>query len=92
MTTQYFVEHDIVLHAGHVLDVVPSIPAGSVHCVLTSPPYYGLRDYGVPGQIGLEESPAEYVHVLRAVFAEVRRVLRPDGVLWLNLGDSYSGS
>jgi DNA modification methylase len=92
VTTQYFVEHDIVLHAGHVLDVVPSIPAGSVHCVLTSPPYYGLRDYGVPGQIGLEESPAEYVHVLRAVFDEVRRVLRPDGVLWLNLGDSYSGS
>ena len=92
MTTPYFAEHDIALHAGHALDVLPSLPTASVHCVLTSPPYYGLRDYGVPGQIGLEESPAEYVQVLRSVLAEVRRVLRADGVLWLNLGDSYSGS
>jgi site-specific DNA-methyltransferase (cytosine-N4-specific) len=88
--TIYHAEHDVTLHQGHVLDVLPMLPAGSVNCVVTSPPYYGLRDYGVEGQIGLEASPAEYVETLRRVFAEVRRVLRLDGVLWLNLGDSYS--
>jgi DNA modification methylase len=62
----------------------------SVHCVVTSPPYYGLRDYGVPGQIGLEKTPAEYVARMVDVFREVRRVLRGDGTLWLNLGDSMS--
>jgi DNA modification methylase len=61
----------------------------SVQCCVTSPPYWGLRDYGVDGQIGLEASPAEYVEQLVGVFREVRRVLRDDGVLWLNLGDSY---
>jgi len=90
--TAYFAEHDVTLHRGHVLDVLPTLPAESVNCVVTSPPYYGLRDYGVEGQIGLEASPSEYVETMRAVFAEVRRVLRPDGVLWLNLGDSYSAS
>lgn len=64
----------------------------SVQCVVTSPPYYGLRDYGVSGQIGLEETPEAYVAQLVAVFREVRRVLKDDGVLWLNLGDSYNGS
>ena len=86
----WFAEHDVTLWQGHVLDVLPTLPAESVNCVVTSPPYYGLRDYGADGQIGLEASPAEYVETLRAVFAEVRRVLRPDGTLWLNLGDSYS--
>ena len=62
----------------------------SIHCVVTSPPYFGLRDYGVAGQIGLEATPAEYVATMVAVFREVRRVLRDDGTLWLNLGDSYS--
>src|SRR5690606_29190569 len=57
---------------------------------ITSPPYFGLRDYGVDGQIGLEETPQEYVERLVAVFREVRRVLRDDGTLWLNLGDSYA--
>jgi DNA modification methylase len=64
----------------------------SVQCCVTSPPYWGLRDYGVDGQIGLESSPAEYVEQLVGVFREVRRVLRDDGVLWLNLGDSYIGA
>lgn len=64
----------------------------SVQCVVTSPPYWGLRDYGVQGQIGLEETLAEYVEQLVAVFREVHRVLRRDGTLWLNLGDSYAGS
>jgi len=88
--TVYHAEHDVTLHQGHVLDVLPTLPTESANCVVTSPPYYGLRDYGVEGQIGLEASPAEYVETMRRVFAEVRRVLRPDGVLWLNLGDSYA--
>src|SRR5690606_11132967 len=64
--------------------------AGSVNCIVTSPPYYGLRDYGVDGQLGAEDSPAEYVENMRALFAEARRVLADDGTLWLNLGDSYN--
>jgi len=66
------------------------LPDESVHCVVTSPPYFGLRDYGVAGQIGLEPTPAEFVAVMVEVFREVRRVLRKDGTLWLNLGDSYN--
>ena len=65
------------------------IPDESVDCVVTSPPYYGLRDYGIDGQIGLEESPEEYVNTMVKVFREVWRVLKPTGSVWLNLGDSY---
>lgn len=68
------------------------LPDNSVNCCVTSPPYYGLRDYGVSGQIGLEETPEEYVKKLIEVFTEVRRVLKEDGTLWLNLGDTYAGS
>jgi DNA modification methylase len=64
--------------------------ARTVHCCVTSPPYFGLRDYGVDGQIGLERTPDAYVAKLVEVFREVRRVLRDDGTLWLNLGDSYA--
>ena len=64
----------------------------SVQCVVTSPPYWGLRDYGVAGQLGLEKTPEEYVEKLVVVFREIKRVLRKDGTLWLNLGDSYAGS
>lgn len=74
---------------GDCRDTLRSLPADSVHCVVTSPPYFGLRDYGVDGQIGLEPTPAEFVAAMVEVFREVRRVLRPDGTLWLNLGDSY---
>lgn len=63
----------------------------SVQCCVTSPPYWGLRDYGVEGQIGLEPTPEEFVAKMVAVFREVKRVLRDDGALWLNLGDSYAG-
>ena len=63
---------------------------GCVQCVVTSPPYWGLRDYSTPGQIGLEATPDAYVDTLRGVFREVWRVLREDGTVWLNLGDSYS--
>jgi DNA modification methylase len=77
---------------GDCRDVLRSLPAQSVHCVVTSPPYWGLRDYGVAGQIGLEANYADYVAEMVAVFREVRRVLRDDGTLWLNLGDAYAGS
>ena len=71
--------------------MIRTLPEESVHCCVTSPPYFGLRDYGVAGQIGLEPTPDEFVAKLVAVFREVRRVLRDDGTLWLNLGDSYAG-
>ena len=67
-----------------------TLPEQSVHCCVTSPPYFGLRDYGHEGQIGLESTPDAYVQQLVEVFRAVRRVLRDDGTLWLNLGDSYS--
>jgi len=67
-----------------------SMPEKSVNCVVTSPPYFGLRDYGHGDQIGLEETPEQYVAEMVAVFREVRRVLRDDGTVWLNLGDSYA--
>ena len=69
--------------------LLPILATGSVQCVVTSPPYFGLRNYGEAGQIGLEKTPAEYIAELVAVFREVRRVLRDDGTAWLNLGDSY---
>lgn len=75
---------------GEVLDRLRALPDESVHCVVTSPPYYGLRDYGVEGQIGLEATPAEFLAKLVAVFREVRRVLRKDGTCWVNMGDSYN--
>jgi len=77
---------------GDVLDGLRSLPDGCVHCCVTSPPYWGLRDYGVEGQIGLEATPDAFVARMVEVFGEVRRVLREDGTLWLNLGDSYAGS
>ena len=70
-------------------ETLRTLPDASVQCVVTSPPYYGLRDYGNDGQIGLESTPDEYVATLVDVFREVRRVLRDDGTVWLNLGDSY---
>lgn len=76
---------------GHALAVLRTLDAQSVNTCVTSPPYWGLRDYGVQEQIGLEKTPEEYVANLVAVFAELRRVLRDDGTLWLNLGDSYAG-
>lgn len=77
---------------GDALEQLCLLPSDSVHICVTSPPYYGLRDYGVIGQFGNEESPAEYIQSLAAVFNEVRRVLVPDGTLWLNIADSYAGS
>lgn len=69
-----------------------TLPSDSAFCCITSPPYYGLRDYGTEGQIGIEKTPQEYIKRLVEVFREVRRVLRPDGTLWVNIADSYAGS
>ena len=69
-----------------------TLPSESVQMCVTSPPYYGLRDYGTDGQIGVEQTPQEYIDRLVEVFAEVHRVLKPDGTLWLNISDSYAGS
>jgi DNA modification methylase len=77
---------------GDVLDRLRTLPSESVHCCVTSPPYWGLRDYGIEGQLGLEATPEEFVAKMVEVFREVRRVLRADGTCWLNLGDSYAGS
>lgn len=66
------------------------LPDNSIDCCVTSPPYFGLRDYGHEGQIGLEETPEQYVAKMVEVFEQVRRVLKPEGTLWLNLGDSYA--
>jgi DNA modification methylase len=77
---------------GDCLEVLKTLPDESVNCCITSPPYWGLRDYGVDGQLGLEKTPEEYVAHIVEVLREVRRVLRNDGTCWLNLGDSYAGS
>ncbi len=86
----YVQDDDFTLYNGDVREVLRSLPDESVHCCLTSPPYWGLRDYGTPGQLGLETTPDEYVANMVAVFREVRRVLRRDGTCWLNIGDSYA--
>lgn len=78
------------IRVGDCRTLLAAMEPRSVHCVVTSPPYFGLRDYGVDGQIGLEQTPDEYVAEMVDVFREVRRVLRDDGTLWLNLGDSYA--
>jgi len=75
---------------GDALTKLKELPNESVQCVVTSPPYWGLRDYGVDGQLGLEKTPEEYVRHLVEVFRELKRVLRDDGTVWLNLGDSYA--
>lgn len=80
-----------IIH-GDALTILQDIQAKSIQCCVTSPPYFGLRDYAHPGQIGLEETPQVYIQKLVAVFREVKRVLKDNGVLWLNLGDSYANS
>ncbi|KKK87252.1 hypothetical protein LCGC14_2755050, partial [marine sediment metagenome] len=77
------------LYVGDVREVLPTLAAESVQMCCTSPPYWGLRDYGEPRQIGLERTPEEYISTIVEVFREVRRVLANDGTLWLNMGDCY---
>jgi DNA modification methylase len=90
--TPHYTDDWLTLYGGDCREVLASLPADSVDCVVTSPPYWGLRDYGSDGQLGLERTPEEYVANLVQVFQEVRRVLKPSGTCWLNLGDSYASS
>lgn len=80
----------VTLLCGDAIEVLRTLPDESVRCCVTSPPYWGLRDYGVAGQIGLEDTPEEYVGKLVEVFREVRRVLKNNGTLWVNIGDTYN--
>jgi DNA modification methylase len=81
-----------LIQVGDTRSILKTWPSNTFHCCVTSPPYFGLRDYGMSGQIGLEQTPEQFVAELVSVFREVKRVLRDDGTLWLNLGDSYAGS
>jgi DNA modification methylase len=90
--TPYLSDPDVTLHCGDALEVLRTLSDRSVHMCATSPPFYGLRDYGVEGQIGLEEGPDEWVARLVEVFREVKRVLRDDGMLWVEIGDSYASN
>ncbi len=78
------------IHVGDSLEILKKLPDNCVNCVVTSPPYWGLRDYGITGQIGAESTIDEFINNLTEVFREVRRVLALDGTLWLNIGDSYT--
>jgi DNA modification methylase len=90
MGATFYEDPRATLYLGDARAVLVAMSDESAQCCVTSPPYWGLRDYGADGQLGLEASPDEYVSALVAVFREVRRVLRDDGTLWLNLGDSYA--
>lgn len=87
--SRYYQDESVTLHHGDALEVSRTLESGSVDCIVTSPPYYGLRDYGQEGQYGLEDNPSAYVETMRALFAELRRTLADDGTLWLNIGDTY---
>ena len=82
--------NDLQILTGDSLTILPTLAAESIQCCVTSPPYWGLRDYDHPAQIGAEQSPAQYVENLTTIFGEVRRVLKNDGTLWLNVGDGYA--
>ena len=91
MTSPFYADDWLTVYQGDAATVLRELPAESVHMVCTSPPYWGLRDYGTPGQLGLEPTPELYVANMVGVFREVRRVLRADGTVWLNMGDSFAG-
>jgi DNA modification methylase len=90
VTTIYYRNPNATLHVGDALEILTAMPDRSADCIVTSPPYWAKRDYGISGQYGEEDAPAGYIATLRAVFSEARRVLADDGTCWLNLGDSYS--
>jgi len=93
MLREYQQRAEVKLFQGDCRDVLKTLPDASVHCVVTSPPYWGAqRDYGMDAQLGMERTPEEFVASLVGVFNEIARCLRPDGVLWLNIGDSYAAS
>lgn len=80
----------VKIYVGDALECLKKLPDNSVDCCITSPPYWGLRDYGVGGQLGLEKTPEEHIAALVKVFREVHRVLKPEGTLWVNYGDTYA--
>jgi DNA modification methylase len=88
--TPFYQDDLVTLYCGDVREVLPKLPAGLAQTCVTSPPYFGLRNYNVDGQIGLEETPNQYIIEMADVFRQVDRVLRRDGTLWLNMGDSYA--
>lgn len=88
----HYQDGDVTLLLGDAIATLSELPARSANCAVTSPPYLGMRDYGVAGQYGLESSPSEYVKTMRAVFSEVHRVLADDATLWLNVADKYDSS
>jgi len=88
----YFKTEKGIVYNNDVLDQLKSIPDESIDCVVTSPPYFNLRDYGIEGQIGLEEDFNKYLYKLIEIFKEVKRILKKDGTCWVNLGDSYGNS
>ena len=92
MMTPYYDSPEGQIYHGHALEVLRQLPDEAVHCVITSPPYWGLRDYQVDGQLGLEKTPEEYIENMVQIFREVKRVLRSDGTIWVNMGDSYAAS
>lgn len=92
MNTERFLGGAVTLHVADVLVALAAMPDDCIDCVVTSPPYWGLRDYGVAGQLGLEPTLGEHLTVMVAVFREVRRVLKPSGTLWLNYGDCYAST
>ncbi len=85
------IEVDRIIN-GDCLSVLKEMPKDCVHCCVTSPPYYGLRDYGIEGQVGREATPEQYIAKLAEIFSEVYRVLRADGTCWLNISDTYCGT
>jgi DNA modification methylase len=87
---KFFSDNHATLHIGDACDILAAMPGGSADCIVTSPPYWAKRDYGITGQYGHEPDPVSYITTLRAAFAEAHRVLADDGTCWLNLGDSYS--
>ena len=84
-------EIDKIIHSD-CLAALKDMPDESIHCCVTSPPYYGLRDYGIEGQIGREKTPEQYIGKLTEIFSEVYRVLKADGTFWLNISDTYCGT
>ena len=88
----YYESQDGVIYHGDAKGILSGMESGSVYCCVTSPPYWGLRNYRVPGQLGLEKTPEEYVAKMVEIFREVWRVLRDDATLWLNLGDTYAAA
>lgn len=86
------IKGEVSIKTGNAYDVLKTFPDNYFNCIITSPPYWGLRDYNIKGQIGTEEYLTNYIHHLSMVFREIFRVLHPSGVFWLNIGDSYSSS